>query len=83
MRVSFFFSVSASNRVIHMSNCSLPLCFRVSNPYGMTRKVKEIGEICSEKNYGEEGVKQEWHQLPQNPGVEALLIGPQAPNKVS
>ena len=45
----FFFSVSASNRVIHMSSCNLPLCFVYQTSYGMKRKVRDWWDLFWKK----------------------------------
>ena len=42
---SVFVSFSASNRVIHMSNCSLLLCFVYQTSYGMKRKVRDWWDL--------------------------------------
>lgn len=84
MRVSFFFffSVSASNRVIHMSNCSLPLCFVYQTSYGMTRKVRDWWDLFWKKLWRRR-CQTGMASAASKSWVEALLIGPQAPNKVS
>lgn len=63
----FLFSFSASNRVIHISSCSLPLCFVYQTSYGMKRKVRD-GEICSEENSGKEVSAREGSRGPETLG---------------
>lgn len=69
---SFFFPFSASNRVIHMSNCSWPLCFVYQTSYGMKRKVRYwwdgLEKIMGRKASCRKGISWPW-----NPGH----IGPQ------
>lgn len=46
----------------------LAAMFCISNLVWNEEEGKRLVRFVLKKNYGEEGVKQEWHQLPQNPG---------------
>lgn len=71
----FFFSVSASNRVIHMSNCSLPLCFVYQTSYGMKRKVRDCWDLFWKKLWRGRCQTGTASAAPKS-WVEAPLIGP-------
>lgn len=78
MRLSpFLFSFSASNRVIHMSSCSLPLCFVYQTSYGMKRKVRDWWD--SFWNDGKEAPLREGSRRPWDLGLRHCSLGPKHP----